>query len=113
MVFSANRPGWSAQVEAGDLIIAGENFGAGSGRPAARFLREIGIAGVVAESIAGLFLRNAINSGLPVLECAGIAAALREGEVLEVEYRSGTVGPLDGRFRLQGRGLPEELLEIV
>lgn len=113
MVFAANRPGWSLQVEAGDLIVAGENFGAGSGRPAARFLGELGIAGVVAESIAGLFLRNAVNSGLPVLECPGIAAAAREGEVLQVDFGSGAVSPEDHRFELQGRGLPDELLEIV
>lgn len=113
LVFSANRPGWSAKVQFGDLIVAGENFGAGSGRPAARFLRELGIAGVVAESIAGLFLRNAVNSGLPVLECPDIVAAVREGEVLQVDFGSGAVAPTDQRFTLHGRGLPSELLEIV
>src|ERR1700754_2006968 len=61
VVFSANRPGWVEQVQRGDALVAGANFGIGSSRPAALSLRMCGIGFVVAESINGLFLRTAMN----------------------------------------------------
>jgi 3-isopropylmalate/(R)-2-methylmalate dehydratase small subunit len=63
-VFSANRPGWVDQVRTGDIIVGGLNYGMGSSRPAARSLRNLGIAALLAESINGLFFRNAVNFGL-------------------------------------------------
>ena len=68
-VFQANRPGWAKLVRSGDILIGGHNFGTGSGRPAARSLKVLGISCVVAESINGLFFRNCINYGLYPLEC--------------------------------------------
>jgi 3-isopropylmalate/(R)-2-methylmalate dehydratase small subunit len=69
LVFSANRPGWSELVQPGDIIIAGSNFGTGSGRPAATVLGYLKIAAVIASSVNGLFMRNAINAGLPAIDC--------------------------------------------
>ena len=67
-VFSANRPGWSDEVRKGDILIGGKNFGMGSSRPAARSLKNLGLACVVAESINGLFYRNAVNFAFPALD---------------------------------------------
>ena len=64
---SANRPGWAVQVQEGDILIAGKDFGTGSARPAAQSLFRLGIRCILAEAINGLFLRNAINFGLPVM----------------------------------------------
>ena len=58
-VFKANRPGWVDLVQPGDIIVGGDNFGMGSSRPAARSLRNLGMGCLVANSINGLFFRNA------------------------------------------------------
>src|SRR6185295_13897341 len=68
-VFHANRPDWAAQVQPGDIIIGGKNFGMGSSRPAARSLKTLQIGALVAHSINGLFFRNAVNWALPAMEC--------------------------------------------
>jgi 3-isopropylmalate/(R)-2-methylmalate dehydratase small subunit len=62
------RPDFAGSVKPGDVIVAGKNFGMGSSREqAAEALKHLGLAGVVAKSFAGIFYRNAINLGLPVL----------------------------------------------
>src|SRR5215469_13737472 len=82
-VFSANRPGWVDQVHAGDVLIGGRNFGTGSSRPAARSLRNLAIGCLLAESINGLFFRNAVSFGFVALECPGVSAAFEEGHTAE------------------------------
>ena len=113
LVFSANRPGWSELVEEGDVIVAGTNFGTGSGRPASRFLRELGIRAVVAESMNGLFFRNSINYALPVMECPGVSGLLREGDEVEIDFVAGTVRRPGEEAALEGPPLPAFLLEMV
>src|SRR5262249_27329999 len=90
-VFSANRPDWVDQVRPGDIIVGGLNYGMGSSRPAARSLRNCGVAALVAESINGLFFRNAVNYGLLALECPGISTACEEGQELEISVEDFTV----------------------
>jgi aconitase A len=68
---AGNRLGWVDQVRAGDIIVGGLNYGMGSSHPAARSLRNLGIAALLAESINGLFFRNAVNFGLLALGCWG------------------------------------------
>ncbi|WP_321501319.1 3-isopropylmalate dehydratase [Breoghania sp.] len=64
----ATRPDFASTVKPGDMVVAGTNFGMGSSREqAAEALKRLGVAGVVARSFAGIFYRNAINLGLPVL----------------------------------------------
>jgi 3-isopropylmalate/(R)-2-methylmalate dehydratase small subunit len=112
-VFSANRPGWVDQVAPGDILIGGRNFGMGSSRPAARSLRNLKLACLVAESINGLFFRNSVNFGFPALECRGIGAVFEEGDVAEVSFddykvlnqRTGTV--------LGTEPLPEALKRLM
>src|SRR5262245_26382736 len=83
-VFSANRPGWVKLVSPGEIMVAGRDFGMGSSRPAARSLRDLGIACLLAESINGLFFRNAVNFGFIALECPGVHTAFSEGETAEL-----------------------------
>lgn len=112
-VFAANRPGWSDLVQTGDLIVGGRNFGTGSGRPAARLLVELGIRGLVAESINGLFMRNAVNHGLPALEVPGVTSIANEGDEIEVDFATGRVRTIDSGIELKGHALPAKLLEIA
>ena len=84
-VFAANRPGWIDEMKRGDAIVAGRNFGMGSNRPASRSLRNIGVSFLIAESINGLFFRNAVNYGLLACECAGVSAAFDEGDTADLD----------------------------
>jgi 3-isopropylmalate/(R)-2-methylmalate dehydratase small subunit len=112
-VFSANRPGWAEQVKEGDVIVAGTNFGAGSGRPAPELLRELGIAAIVAESVNGLFFRNSVNFALPVMECPGIMAAASEGDIIDIDLDSGAVVNTVTGARLAGTPMPSFLQDII
>ncbi len=91
VVFKANRPGWAELVQPGDIILGGRNFGTGSSRPAARSLRNLKLACLVAESINGLFLRNCVNFGFPALVCHGVDASFEEGDIAEVSFDDYTV----------------------
>ncbi|HEY0808498.1 MAG TPA: 3-isopropylmalate dehydratase, partial [Pseudonocardiaceae bacterium] len=71
-VFHNVRPGWTDEVGRGDIVIAGRNFGVGSSRPVATLFRHLGVAALVAEEFNSLFLRNAINAGLPALTAPGV-----------------------------------------
>lgn len=93
----ASRPGWAAQVVPGDILIAGRNFGCGSSRNGAEPLKALGIAAVIVESAARIYLRNSINTGLPTLVCQGITALAEEGEQVRVDL-------LSGQVRNQGTG---------
>jgi 3-isopropylmalate/(R)-2-methylmalate dehydratase small subunit len=112
-VFSANRPGWSDLVTKGDILIGGRNFGMGSSRPAARSLRNLGLACLVAESINGLFFRNCVNFAFPAMECPGVAEAFEEGDVAAVSFEDASIVNTRTGVRLAGRGMPAELRTIV
>jgi 3-isopropylmalate/(R)-2-methylmalate dehydratase small subunit len=112
-VFSANRPGWVDEVQPGDIIVGGLNYGMGSSRPAARSLRNCGVAALVAESINGLFFRNAVNFGLLALECPGVHAAFGEGQVLEIALEDFTVRNRVTGTVLQARPAPDMLLDLM
>jgi len=112
-VFSANRPGWVDQVRPGDIIVGGLNYGMGSSRPAARSLRNCGVAALVAESINGLFFRNAVNFGLLALECPGVYAAFEEGQVLEIVIDDFTVRNRDTGAVLRAQAVPSMLLDLM
>ena len=86
----AYRPEFPKEVKAGDILVAGRNFGCGSSRPGL-VLREVGIVAIIAESVARLFLRNSIARAVPIFMAPGITGIVNDGETLEVDYRSGTV----------------------
>jgi 3-isopropylmalate/(R)-2-methylmalate dehydratase small subunit len=112
-VFHANRPGWSDLVKPGDILIGGKNFGMGSSRPAARSLKNLGIACLVAPSINGLFFRNCVNFAFPAVECPGVDGAFEEGETAEVDFETGAVHNATRGTTLKGRPMPPRLLELV
>jgi len=112
-VFSANRPGWVDQVQPGDIIIGGRNFGTGSSRPAARSLRNLGLGALIAESINGLFFRNAVSFGFLALECPGIGAAFEEGQAAEITIESWTVRSRDTGAVLPIQPVPDQLLSLM
>lgn len=103
----ANRPGWAEQVSQGDILVGGKNFGCGSSRPASRMLRGLGITCTIAESVSRLFLRNSINIGWPVLICPGIAAAIEEGDEVDVDLDTGEVRNVRTGQVLRAEGFPE------
>jgi 3-isopropylmalate/(R)-2-methylmalate dehydratase small subunit len=112
-VFSANRPGWVDVVRPGDIIVGGLNYGMGSSRPAARSLRNCGVAALVAESINGLFFRNAVNFGMPALECPGVSAAFEEGQTLEISVEDFSVRNRETGAILKARPIPQMLLDLM
>jgi 3-isopropylmalate/(R)-2-methylmalate dehydratase small subunit len=113
LVFSANRPGWNELVQPGDIVVAGLNFGTGSARPAPALLRRLGVAAIVAESFSDLFFRNCVNYAMPALPCAGITAAVAEGDVVEVDLTSGKVRLPATGVELAGVAMPGMLIEII
>ena len=106
-------PAFASEVERGDVVVAGRNFGAGSSREQApEALKHLGIAALVAESFAGLFYRNAINLGLPALVCAQ-AKRIRSGDELRIDCQAGTVENLSTGEKLACEPIPPFLMEIV
>jgi 3-isopropylmalate/(R)-2-methylmalate dehydratase small subunit len=112
-VFQANRPGWVDEVRPGDVIVGGLNYGMGSSRPAARSLRNCGVTALVAESISGLFFRNAVNFGLLALECPGVHAAFAEGQTLEISLADFTVRNRETGAALMAQPVPDMLLDLM
>lgn len=105
-------PEFSKKAKPGDLVVAGKSFGSGSSREqAALAFKTLGIAAILAESFARIFFRNCINIGLPAVECPGIAEAVADGDVLEVDLEEGIVIAPQGRFAISG--YPPRVLEIV
>ena len=111
--FSANRPGWVDEMRAGDIIIAGKNFGMGSSRPAARSFKILGVACVIAESINGLFFRNSINYAFPAMACPGVMALFNEGDTAQVNFNDGSVRNVTSGKSLQAKALPAKLLDLL
>ncbi len=113
MCMAPNRPGWAAEeVRAGDLVVAGRNFGTGSSRPAARVMKDLGIACLLAESINGLFFRNCVNYAFAALEVPGVVAAFDEGDEADVDFEAAVVVNRRTGARLQGKRWPQQLLAI-
>jgi 3-isopropylmalate/(R)-2-methylmalate dehydratase small subunit len=84
--------GFPAKLRAFDILVAGRNFGCGSAREqAATAIQGLGIKAVVASSFARTFYRNAINDGLPIVECPAIYAAVEEGDEISIDLAAGLI----------------------
>ena len=84
--------GFANTVEAGDIMVAGANFGCGSSREHAPLAIKVsGIKCVIAASFARIFYRNAINIGLPILECPEAVEGIRPGDKVSVDFATGTI----------------------
>ena len=85
-------PTYVQRVAPGDIMVAGTNFGCGSSREHAPMaIKAAGISCVIAPTFARIFYRNAINMGLPILECAEAAAAVADGDTVEVDFETGAI----------------------
>ena len=83
---------FAATVEAGDIIVAGANFGCGSSREHAPLaIKSCGVKCVIAPSFARIFYRNAINIGFPIVECPQAAEEIQAGDQVEVDFASGVI----------------------
>jgi 3-isopropylmalate/(R)-2-methylmalate dehydratase small subunit len=104
---------WAGQVRAGDLVVGGEHFGAGSARPVAIPLRLIGVGALLAESMPSLFQRNCVNAGLLALAVPGIAGLCDEGDELEIDTDAATVRNLTSDAVTGFAPMPQFVTEIV
>ena len=92
-------PEFPSKVKPGDVIVAGRNFGMGSSREQAVLcLKYAGIAAIIAKSFARIYFRNAINSGLPVIQSPEAADALQEGDEVEIDFEAGKIRSSRGEF---------------
>lgn len=104
---------FAKEVNQGDMIVAGLNFGPGSSRETAPIaLKMAGVSVVIARSFARIFFRNAINIGLPVLECSEVDR-IRDGDILEVELLSGIISNVTKREVYQAAALSETVSALL
>jgi 3-isopropylmalate/(R)-2-methylmalate dehydratase small subunit len=107
-------PGFASKFAEGAVIVAGENFGQGSSREhAAIALKAAGVRCVVAESFARIFYRNAINIGLPALECSGISTHVTDGDQLSVDIERGEIRNLRTGETTSAEPIPPNLLQVL
>jgi 3-isopropylmalate/(R)-2-methylmalate dehydratase small subunit len=103
-----------AKAKKGIVVVGGKNFGCGSSREQAPLaLKYSGVKCVLAESFARIFFRNAINIGLPVIECKGISATVDNGDELTVDFEAGTIQDVTKSKTFQVTKLPSFILEIL
>lgn len=109
--FSPLRPELAAQIQEGDVIVAGKNFGCGSSREQApEIIKALGIKAVIAKSFARIFFRNSINNGLLLIENQELSDLVTEGESLTIELNQ-SIEYKGNHYALTP--LPENLLEII
>ncbi len=107
-------PDFSRKVAAGDIIVAGENFGCGSSREhAPRAIKGAGVSAVIASTFARIFYRNAINTGLPILESAEAAAGIEAGHELTIELEKGIIRDETSGREYRSTPFPEFMREII
>lgn len=106
--------GFAGSVKAGDFIVAGENFGCGSSREhAPAVIKACGVTAVIAKSFARIFYRNAINIGLPIIECAEAVNGAKSGDVFFVDIARGVVTNVTRGKTYAFPPYPTELQNII
>ena len=101
------------RVNPGDIILAGKNFGCGSSREHAPIaIKTSGIAAVVAGSFARIFYRNAINIGLPIIECGNAASEADSGDEFELDLKSGSVRNITKNKEYKGEPFPDFMVGL-
>ena len=105
-------PDFVSQVRENDIVVAGKNFGCGSSREqAATCLKFSKVGAVVAKSFARIFFRNAINEGLPLVQCPEAVDAIEKGEQVRIDFEEGTLTCRSGVFRFPP--LPDFVMQIA
>ena len=101
-------------VKEGDIIVANKNFGCGSSREHAPIaIKASGVSCVIASTFARIFYRNAINIGLPILECEEAVKSIDAGDKLEVDFSTGVIKNLTKNESYQGEAFPEFMQKII
>ena len=107
-------PQFSSKVNAGDIMVAGRNFGCGSSRePAPLAIKGAGISCVIAGSFARIFYRNAFNIGLPLLECPEAQASIEADDEIVVDLDRGTIIDLSKNILLEAKAIPQFMQELI
>ena len=102
------------KIKPGDIICAGENFGCGSSREhAPAVIKTNGISCIIAPTFARIFYRNAINIGLPILECREASQAIADGDEVAVDFDSGTIRDITTGETFQAAPFPAFIQEII
>lgn len=103
-----------AKVAPGDVIVAGWNFGCGSSREHAPLvIKTCGTGCVIAKSFARIFYRNAINIGLPILECPEAADAILDGDEVSIDFDTGVITDVTTGKSYQAQPFPEFIQNII
>ncbi|EOR28044.1 2,3-dimethylmalate dehydratase small subunit [bioreactor metagenome] len=102
------------KVENGDIIVANKNFGCGSSREHAPIaIKESGVSCVIASTFARIFYRNAINIGLPIIECEEAVKSIDAGDELEIDFTTGVIKNKSKNQEYQGEPFPEFMQKII
>lgn len=102
------------KVKKGDIIVADKNFGCGSSREHAPIaIKAAGVSCVIAETFARIFYRNAINIGLPIIECPEAAKAIEAGDEVEIDFDSGKIYDRTKGMEFQGQPFPEFMQKLI
>ena len=105
---------FASVVKPGEIMIAGKNFGCGSSREHAPLaIKTCGIACVIAATFARIFYRNALNIGLPILECPAAAEAIKAGDEVEVDFDTGVITDKTSGKTFQGEPFPPFMQELI
>ncbi|MBE6872717.1 3-isopropylmalate dehydratase small subunit [Ruminococcus sp.] len=105
---------FAKNVKKGDIMVAKANFGCGSSREhAPASIKASGIACVIAKSFARIFYRNAINIGLPIIECEDAAEKIEAGDEVEIDFDTGVITNKTKGESYQGQSFPEFLIKII
>ena len=101
-------------VQKGDIIVATKNFGCGSSREHAPIaIKAAGVSCVIAETFARIFYRNAINIGLPIIECPEAAKDIAAGDTIEVNFDTGIITDVTKGTTYKGQAFPEFMQKII
>ena len=102
------------KVQPGNIMVAGKNFGCGSSREHAPLVIKVsGISCVIAETFARIFYRNAINIGLPIIECKEAAENIEAGDEVEIDFDSGIITNKTKNETYKGQAFPEFMQKII
>ena len=102
------------KVHEGDIIVADKNFGCGSSREHAPIaIKAAGVSCVIAKTFARIFYRNAINIGLPIIECEEAANDIKAGDEVKVDFDSGIITNISNGNTYQGQAFPEFMQKII
>lgn len=103
-----------SRVKEGDIMVAGRNFGCGSSREHAPIaIKAAGVSCVIAETFARIFYRNAINIGLPIIECPEASKGIEAGDEVEVDFDNGMIYNKTKGTEFKGQAFPEFMQKII